>query len=146
MPKLSATQIMYQHRKELKKIYDESGCNVRRTWEAAQERIPPLSGISSSQFKPNMAMLLAYETDTGEEEQAVNITATEAENHLLTNEEQLNAPTLHYLAFWSYHLTYYMPAVQPDYTVPLWGSTLILLFGIAVSLMLLIIGYLKSPR
>ena len=55
---------------------------MRRTWEAAQERIPPLS-VSSGQFKPNMAMLLAYETDTGKEEHQVNITAAEAENHLL---------------------------------------------------------------
>ncbi|MCP4710698.1 MAG: glycosyltransferase family 39 protein [Planctomycetes bacterium] len=68
------------------------------------------------------------------------------ENHLLTNEEQLKAPTLHYLAFWPYHLTYYMPVVQPGYVVPLWGSTMILLLGVGISMILLIFGYVKSPR
>ena len=68
----------------------------------------------------------------------------EAETHLLTNEEQLAAPTLHYLAFWPYHLTYYLPAVQPAYAVPLWGSTLILLTGVTFSVMWLIIGYAKA--
>jgi len=68
------------------------------------------------------------------------------ENHLLTNEEQLNAPTLHYLAFWPYHLTYYMPSVQPGYALPLWATTLIFLIGVIFSLILLILGFIKSPH
>jgi len=57
--------------------------------------------------------------------------------HLMSAEEQLQAPVLHYLAFWPFHLTYYVPTVKPEWAVPLWGSTLIWIAGMLVGLTLL---------
>jgi len=67
-------------------------------------------------------------------------------DHLLSPQDQLNAPTLHYLAFWPYHLTYYLPAVKPNLALPLWASTLILLIGVIASLSLLYLGYRKFGK
>ncbi|KPK73066.1 MAG: hypothetical protein AMJ79_15355 [Phycisphaerae bacterium SM23_30] len=67
-------------------------------------------------------------------------------DHLLSDQEQLNAPTLHYPAFWPYHLTYYLPAVKPNLATSLWTSTLILLAGLALALLLLTRGYLSSKQ
>ncbi|MCH9022401.1 MAG: hypothetical protein IID32_06520 [Planctomycetes bacterium] len=58
-------------------------------------------------------------------------------SHLMSAEEQLQAPVLHYLAFWPFHLTYYMPAVKPEWALPLWGSALIWITGLLAGLMLL---------
>jgi len=55
-------------------------------------------------------------------------------NHLLSREKQLQAPVLHYLAFWPFHLTYYLPAIKPELAVPLWCSSLILITGILAGL------------
>ena len=57
--------------------------------------------------------------------------------HLMSNEEHMQAPVLHYLAFWPFHLTYYMPAVKPEWALPLWGSALIWVTGMGAGLMLL---------
>ena len=57
--------------------------------------------------------------------------------HLLPEDKQLNAPVLHYLAFWPFHLTYYLPAVNPSLALPLWASTIILIAGILISLLIL---------
>jgi len=57
--------------------------------------------------------------------------------HLMSAEEQLRAPVLHYLAFWPFHLTYYMPTVKPEWALPLWGSALVWIAGMVVGLMLL---------
>ncbi|MCH9022471.1 MAG: hypothetical protein IID32_06875 [Planctomycetes bacterium] len=56
-------------------------------------------------------------------------------------ETTLAHPVLHYLSYWPYHLTYYLPAVKLGWKVPLWVSTLIILMGVAISMMLLITGY-----
>jgi len=66
--------------------------------------------------------------------------------HKLPAEEQLKVPVLHYLAFWPYHLTYYMPAVNPKLTLSLWQSTLLLLAGITIGLLLLRWGWKSSCR
>ncbi|MCP4712926.1 MAG: hypothetical protein GY869_30225, partial [Planctomycetes bacterium] len=55
--------------------------------------------------------------------------------------ENLNAPVNHYLAFWPFHLTYYLPAIKPQYALPLWASTLILITGILFGFILLLLGY-----
>ena len=62
-------------------------------------------------------------------------------DHLLTSEQKLQAPTLRYLAFWPFHLTYYLPAVKPEWAVPLWGAWLILLLGISAGVFLWGIGW-----
>lgn len=63
-----------------------------------------------------------------------------------TQEEHLRDPILHYLAFWPFHLTYYLPAVKPGLALPLWASTSILLVGVTLALMLLWLGYRASWR
>ena len=67
-------------------------------------------------------------------------------DHLLTREKQLSAPALNYLAFWPYHLTYYLPSVKPQWAIPLWASSLILAGGIAFGLILMRKGWLVSNR
>lgn len=59
----------------------------------------------------------------------------------LSAQEKLNTPALRYLAFWPFHITYYLPVVNPAITVPLWVSTLLLLFGFAMGLFILYRGY-----
>jgi hypothetical protein len=61
-------------------------------------------------------------------------------NQLLSIDEQLDAPVLNYLAFWPFHLTYYLPVIRPGLSVPLWGSTAIFLAGIAFGLLCLYSG------
>jgi len=56
-------------------------------------------------------------------------------------QENLNAPVNHYLAYWPFHLTYYLPAVKSQYALPLWASTLILITGTSLGLLLLFLGY-----
>jgi hypothetical protein len=51
-----------------------------------------------------------------------------------TEEEQLNAPVLHYLAFWPYHANYYLPVVKPSIQIPLWATSLFLITGLILSL------------
>jgi len=58
-----------------------------------------------------------------------------------TIETILAHPILHYLSYWPYHLTYYLPAVKPGWKVPLWVSTIIILTGVSIAIMLLITGY-----
>ena len=58
----------------------------------------------------------------------------------LTNKEKLKTPVLNYLAFWPYHLTYYLPAIKPSVAVPLWGATFILIGGVLAGLLLLHAG------
>jgi len=52
-------------------------------------------------------------------------------------DEQLQAPVLHYPAFWPYHLTYYLPTVKPDWALSTGAATIILLMGISAGIMLL---------
>ena len=61
--------------------------------------------------------------------------------YTITQAEQLQVPALNYLAFWPFHLTYYLPSTRPDLAVPLWASTLIFLGGVAVGLLLLLWGW-----
>jgi len=58
----------------------------------------------------------------------------------MTTEEKLTAPTLHYLAFWPFHLTYYLPAVKPNWQIPLWLSSFIFLGGLGLGLLFLLLG------
>ncbi|KPK74339.1 MAG: hypothetical protein AMJ79_14425 [Phycisphaerae bacterium SM23_30] len=60
---------------------------------------------------------------------------------LRTPEENINAPVLHYLAFWPFHLTYYLPALKPRYALPLWASTALLIAGLLCGCYLLYRGY-----
>jgi len=62
-------------------------------------------------------------------------------DHLLTPEQKLQAPVLRYLAFWPFHLTYYLPAVKPVLAIPLWGAWLILLLGLSAGAVLWGIGW-----
>jgi len=62
------------------------------------------------------------------------------ENGKLSYEAQINAPTLNYLAFWPYHLTYYLPAIKPDKAISLALATTILIVGVVLSGILLIVG------
>jgi hypothetical protein len=55
----------------------------------------------------------------------------------LTREQRLQAPTLHYLAYWPFHLTYYLPKVKPGWAVPLWGAWTIFVVGMTAGLLLL---------
>jgi len=55
-------------------------------------------------------------------------------NDSLPTDQELNAPVLHYLAFWPYHLTYYLPAIKPSLAFPLWLSTTILIVGLLLGL------------
>ena len=64
----------------------------------------------------------------------------------MTDAEHLNVPVLNYLAFWPYHLTYYLPVVKPGWAVPLWGSTLISCGGIFLGLALIGLGWRCCPR
>lgn len=63
----------------------------------------------------------------------------------MTIEEKLAAPTLHYLAFWPFHLTYYLPTVKPELKIPLWISTLIFLSGIFIGLIFIFLGKATCP-
>ncbi len=66
-------------------------------------------------------------------------------NFNLSTEQQLDAPVLNYLAFWPYHLTYYLPAVKPNMKVPLWASTLILISGLGIALVVMRWGWNVCP-
>lgn len=66
-----------------------------------------------------------------------NIGAWDEGAHQLTPAEKLKQPSLNYLAFWPFHLTYYLPAVYPANAVPLWGSTLVLALGLLLGLFIL---------
>ena len=59
----------------------------------------------------------------------------------MSDQQQSDVPALHYLAFWPYHLTYYMPVVKPPLAAPLWAATLILLGGVAIGISVLVWGY-----
>jgi len=59
----------------------------------------------------------------------------------MTQDNKVQDPNLRYLAFWPFHLTYYLPTIRPDLALPLWGSTLVLLIGIIIGLLLLWWGW-----
>ena len=61
-------------------------------------------------------------------------------------QQQLSTPVLHYLAFWPFHLTYYMPTVKPSLAMSLWQSSLILLVGVAIAVGLLVWGLPRSSN
>ena len=63
-----------------------------------------------------------------------------------TAQQRLRDPVLHYLAFWPYHLTYYLPSIKPSWSVPLWGSTMVLIAGISLGVLLLFNGFPPKPH
>ena len=62
-----------------------------------------------------------------------------------TAEKNLQAPVLRYLAFWPYHMTYYLPTVRPELAQPLWVSTCVLLGGVSLGLLILRLGWGLCP-
>ncbi len=48
--------------------------------------------------------------------------------------EAADDAVLYYLAFWPYHLTYYLAAVRPQWAWPVWAATLLFLTGMIVGL------------
>ena len=60
--------------------------------------------------------------------------------------EELGHPAMHYLAFWPYHLTYWPGAAVEGRSVPLWGATAILVGGLAVGVVVVLLGYRRCGR
>jgi hypothetical protein len=67
-------------------------------------------------------------------------------NYAMTQEEHLKVPNSNYLAFWPFHLTYYLPAIKPQWALPLWASSLIFIAGFCWGGAILGWGWLSCPR
>ena len=81
--KRDTAEKMYRHRKELIGIHAAQG-QAGLTWKQAMQDIAELAGVSVSQFKPYMAMILKYEKEKG-----MNAMALQAENARMA--EQIRA-------------------------------------------------------
>ncbi len=66
--------------------------------------------------------------------------------HTRSLSEKISDPTLHYLAFWPYHLTYYLPTIKPESNVSLLTATMILVIGVGFGLILVIWGWKTAGK